>query len=299
MSAAPDADGSAASLWPRDWFWLDQLEESWPPAHREERAGLVLRADAPAAGSRVNAARLLGAQSAAPEIDAPSAVAAINAFYASRGAAALYQSSYPLRVAEAAAAPPNPDAPAAAAAVFTAQDPLERALAAAGFALFDPCLLMVAAHSAVREAALRRRSGDPRLRACAISAPLSALNAIWDAGEVGPERRAVMRRAAAGEIIAFRAGNGLGGALFLGVARGSGAASGHATGFIHALHSDPAARRLGGAAQAVGLAATMAEEAGAARLAALIRIGNIPARGFFAAMGFHCAGAYAYWRRPL
>ena len=250
---------------------LDALEATWPCAHREEDGGLVLRDDAPEAGSRVRSARL---SAGGEPIDWDGAADRIERFYAERGGPALLQA-----------------ARADAAALDTAQNPFETALQAKGFAPFDPCVLTVGDCAAVAE-----RAAGAGVHAVEILTPLAILDRFWEGGGVGAARRAVMRRALdgglAGGVLAARIDSRFQGAAFWAVAPGGLA-------FVHAVHVAPEARRKGGARALLGFAAERAAEAGAQSIGAATRVANAPARALFEGCGFHETGGYVYWRKAL
>lgn len=247
---------SAAGL-PDEAALFEALEATWPPEETVDVAGCRLRF-APGAGSRVNSARLLGRLDDAA-LDA--ALDAIVAGYAERGQAPMLQlgaSSF--------------DKAAAARAA-------ER-----GFSEFDPCLLAAAEIDSVAD------SARTEARTLRVNTPIAALDELWEQGDGGPERRAVMARATGpSQVISARVTDRLAGAVFASVAG--------PICFEHALHTTEEARRRGVGRALMREAARVGREAGARWMAVSVRIGNTPARTLFEALGFTPVGGYAYWRR--
>ena len=124
-----------------------------------------------------------------------------------------------------------------------------------------------------------------------VRAPLAALEELWDAGGIGPARRAVMARAAVpNDILLVRETDRVAGAAFVGV-HGSIAVP-------HAVQVAPAYRRRGlGRALMIG-AARWAQEAGADTLALSVDVTNEAALALYESLGFVPAGRYHYRRAP-
>lgn len=250
---------------------LPAMAASWPSREHRVEAGLVLRDDAPEAGSRVRSGLVI-----MPDPPANPAVDALERYYQIRGGPALLQAARAR--AESLAAP-------------GVENALEAALAQRGFAPFDPCLFAIG-----ETKALACAPAPEGVRLLSVSAPLARLETLWEEGEIGPARRAVMARAIAmdqsglASVIAARIADRIVAAAFL-------APGGGDTAFLHALHVGPEARRRGAARGLVHYAALLSAEAGRGRLIAATRLGNAPARALFARCRMVERGGYFYWRQ--
>lgn len=159
---------------------------------------------------------------------------------------------------------------------------LDIALAALGYEVVDPVALWSAEAGALA-------GGLPPLAAFAIWPPLAVMRDIWAEGGIGPERVAVMERAA-GVGLLGRAGDRPVGAAF--VARAGEVA------MLHALEVRPEARRQGVGRHLVRAAAGWAEAQGARHLALAVTKANAPANALYASLGMAVVGEYHYRRKP-
>lgn len=124
-----------------------------------------------------------------------------------------------------------------------------------------------------------------------VRAPLAAIEELWDAGGIGPARRAVMARAPQPrEILMVRETDRVAGAAFIGL---------HGTIAVpHAIAVAPLYRRRGlGRALMIG-AARWAREAGAKTIALSVDVTNEAALGLYESAGFVPVGRYHYRRAP-
>lgn len=234
------------------------LEATWPPAETADIQGWRARF-ARGAGRRVCSARMIGASAdlgALPEIEA---------YYTARQADCLIQT-------------PTSDAAAAIA--------LGNGLSAQGYAAEASTRFLSASAEPV---AARALTTDARPYLIRCRAPLAATEAIWAEGGVGPERRAVMARAAERQIWIVRLDHRVAGAAF--VARAGEVA------MVHAVQVTPWARRRGAGRDLTIAAARWAQERGARHLALAVEVENAPARALYQGLGFEDAGGYVYWRK--
>ncbi len=229
------------------------VDATWPPAETVDRAGWRLRRGA-GGGKRVSAASPLGA-GAGPG-DVAEAEAAMRAW----GQPPLF------RLGREDAA-------------------LDRALAGVGYQVLDPVLLYVApvprlAGEGSHLAAVYRVEGTPAI-----------LQEIWQAGDIGPGRWAVMDRVRLPNTrLLSRAGDVPCGAAFVAV-------DGEVA-MIHAIEVLARLRRQGAARLLMEGAARFAAEHGAAWLALAVAEANVPARGLYARLGMAEAGGYHYRIAP-
>jgi ribosomal protein S18 acetylase RimI-like enzyme len=225
------------------------LGATWPPAETRRLGPWTLRRGE-GGGSRVSAATLDG-----PDGDIGEAVAAMRAW----GQAPLFM----LRPGDEA---------------------LDARLAALGYAVHDPVVLLEAPAAALAPAA-------PDEQVMIGPGPLAAMREIWVAGSIGPARLAIMLRV--GEPRAFlfgRLGDRPAGCGFAAVHGG--------IGMMHALEVAPAARRHGVGAAITRAAAAWVRDAGAAHFALTVNRSNAAARALYAGLGMRPASAYHYRIAP-
>lgn len=162
---------------------------------------------------------------------------------------------------------------------------LDRELAARGYRGIDPVLFYLAPVA-------RLAGEDPHLAALYRVAGCPAiLEEIWDAGGIGPARRAVMQRVALPKIsLLSRAGDMPCGAAFVAVDR--------EIAMIHAIEVLARLRRKGAARLLMEGAARFAADHGAVWLALAVTEANVPARGLYARLGMAEAGGYHYRIAP-
>jgi ribosomal protein S18 acetylase RimI-like enzyme len=225
------------------------LGATWPPAEIRRLGPWTLRRGE-GGGSRVSAATLDG-----PDGDIGEAAAAMRAW----GQAPLFM----LRPGDEA---------------------LDARLAALGYAVRDPVVLLEAPAAALAPAA-------PDEQVLIGPGPLAAMREIWFAGSIGPSRLAIMQRV--GEPRAFlfgRLGDRPAGCGFAAVHAG--------IGMMHALEVAPAARRHGVGAAITRAAAGWVRDEGAERFALTVNRSNEGARALYAGLGMRPAGAYHYRIAP-
>ncbi|PZQ52455.1 MAG: GNAT family N-acetyltransferase [Rhodovulum sulfidophilum] len=164
---------------------------------------------------------------------------------------------------------------------------LDAALAGMGYTVEDASALLAAPAEAVA-------TEGAEFRVVRCEAPLARMIELWDAGGIGPARRAVMARARGPRVyLLARDGDRPAGCAFV-------AADGRPGGgaMIHALSVAPFARRKGLARRATAAAAAWAAETGAAELALAVRLGNEPALALYRGLGFREAARYHYRSAP-
>ena len=151
---------------------------------------------------------------------------------------------------------------------------LDAALDAAGYGIVDPTLLY-----AIPVPALANRPVPPA-SAFRIWPPLAIMRSLWAAGGIGPDRVAVMDRAAEPRTA---------GCAFV-ACRGDCA-------MIHAIEVAPPFRRKGAASNLLRSAAFWAQDRGAACLALAVTRANEAARSLYASLGLSVVGQYHYRAR--
>ena len=224
---------------------FDVLEATWPPLSREP-VGPFVRRDGAGGGKRVSATLLEGAFSDE----------ALNAL----GPEPLFQ-------------------------LRPGQRLLDEALAARGYEVVDPTVLMEAPVEVLAEA--------PRpvfLLGC--FPPLAIQRGLWAKAHTGPERLAVMERACTPrQSFVIRHNDSPAGVGFVAIHKG--------TAMLHALHVEPQFRRQGVARDAVRGMAHWAGQNGATRFALAVTRGNVGARALYSELGMVEVGEYHYReRRP-
>lgn len=169
-------------------------------------------------------------------------------------------------------------------AVGTGDDAtLDRALAARGYGVADPTLLMVAPATAAA----------PAHPVFALWPPLAVQAEIWEEDHITAPRRAVMARVQGPQTALLgRLGDQPGGAGFVAMGLGGRVA------MLHALAVRPACRRAGLARAMMQRAQLWAAEMGAAWLALAVTEANAPARALYEGLGFRVAGQYHYRVAP-
>lgn len=170
--------------------------------------------------------------------------------------------------------------------MFTIRDGearLDAALAARGYGLHDPVDLFAAPLARLTTEAPRRMATFPTWPMLAITRDL------WSEAGIGPERIAVMERAADPKTsILGRYEDRSAGCVF--VACNGGLA------FVHALHVQTEYRRKGLARDLMRAAALWAAENGAERLALAVRRSNDAALALYRDMGMEVVSRYHYRR---
>ncbi|SIS57543.1 GNAT family N-acetyltransferase [Phaeovulum vinaykumarii] len=230
---------------------LEAIDATWPAAAVVSAGAFAVR-DGQGGGKRVSAATL-----AAPGFtDAD--IAAMEAAQAALGQPPLVM-------------------------VRAGEDRLDAELAARGYAVVDPVQVLVAD---VADLLCHR---PPPITAFAHWPPLAIARAIWDEGQIGPARRAVMARVTGPHAaILGRTADRAAGVAFVGLAPDSGIA------LLHAVHVSPEYRRKGLARAMLGEAAHWAAENGARQMGVLVTRANTGALALYRATGLHEADAYHY-----
>lgn len=161
---------------------------------------------------------------------------------------------------------------------------LNATLAASGWQRFKPTAFLTAPVARLTERPVQR------MAAFALWPPLAIQREVWEAGGIGPERQAVMERAAGPKTALLgRIRDRVAGCAFVAV---------HGpVAFLHAVQVEPALRRHGVGAALVRKAAEWAHGAGAEVLALAVARENAGALALYDALGFEEAAGYAYWRR--
>lgn len=121
----------------------------------------------------------------------------------------------------------------------------------------------------------------------AIWPPLAIMRDLWAEGGIGPERIAVMERAAGPKTaILGRVSDRASGAAFVAIH--------DRTAMLHALHIAPELRRQGSAVKMMRRAARWAQDHGAERFSVLVTAANAPANALYASLGMRIVGHYHY-----
>lgn len=161
---------------------------------------------------------------------------------------------------------------------------LAHALAARGYREADPTLVLTAPLAPLAEPPI------PPVTAMDCWPPLAIQRDLWAQTGIGPERQAVIARAAAPKAaILGRTQDRAAGVGFVAV-HGRFA-------LLHALAVLPDWRGRGLGSWMVRRAARFGQAHGAQDLALAVTAANTPARAMYERLGFVQAGAYAYWRR--
>ncbi|MGJ8545937.1 MAG: GNAT family N-acetyltransferase [Sulfitobacter sp.] len=157
---------------------------------------------------------------------------------------------------------------------------LDALLAARGYAKFDEVVLYTAPIASLTDVPI------PRVTAFAVWEPLAIMAEIWAAGGVGPERIAVMARAACKTGFLARWNEKPAGTAFAGV-------HGDIC-MVHAVEIVPAQRRQGVAQWLMRAAAFWGSEQGATEIAVICVAQNAGANALYQRLGFTAVGGYHY-----
>lgn len=161
------------------------------------------------------------------------------------------------------------------------EDDLDEELASRGYRMLDPVNIYAAPTELLTEEAV------PAVTAFATWPMLEIMREIWEDGDVGPERIAVMERAGGRKTaILGRIGDRAAGTAFVAVDDG--------TAMLHALHILPGHRRRGLAVSMMRAAGFWAESQGARELTLLVTRANLPANALYASLGMQIVGNYHY-----
>ncbi|HET9070056.1 MAG TPA: GNAT family N-acetyltransferase [Amaricoccus sp.] len=165
----------------------------------------------------------------------------------------------------------------------TPGDALDAILAARGYGVHDPSLILAAPAAAI--------AAPPGEAAAFGPGPLAAMAELWAAGGIGPERLAVMARAPGPRTyILGRIADRPAGAGFVAIAGG--------IAMLHALEVAPFARRCGLGAAMTAAAAHWAAAEGAATFALAVTEANAPARALYLRLGLSETVRYHYRKLP-
>jgi N-acetylglutamate synthase len=125
------------------------------------------------------------------------------------------------------------------------------------------------------------------MAAFAMWPPLAVQRQIWDEGDIGAGKQAIMDRATGPKAaILGRSGDRPAGTAYVAISGG--------IAFLHALTVVPALQRQGAARNILRAAGAWAQSAGADWLALAVTRGNVPARGLYASQGMQLVGHYHY-----
>ena len=157
----------------------------------------------------------------------------------------------------------------------------DAALAAAGYRAHDPVAVHAAAVADLADAR------DETARVIRISTRLALMEEIWEAGGIGPARRAVMDRAAGPAIrLMVRLGDRPAGCAFV--------ACDAEVAMLHAMEVLARHRRAGAGRMLLHGAANWAGEQGATVLALAVTEANGSARALYDSAGMAVAARYHY-----
>lgn len=224
------------------------LDATWPPVSTRQAGGWLVR-EGLGGGKRVSSASAL-------DDGAAQGIAAAEAAHHALGQPPLF-------------------------CLREGQDGLDQALAARGYRVLDPVVLLAA------PVALIAAHPPAHLSSFPLWPPLAITRDIWAAGGTGTARQAVMDRVAAPKTaILGRAADRAAGAVFV-------AAEGDIA-MVHALHVAEVARRQGLARNLMRAAAAWAHDQGARTLALAVTRANAPANALYAALGLVPVGHYHY-----
>ena len=161
------------------------------------------------------------------------------------------------------------------------QADLDAALAARGYRVVDPTVLYACPVPALAD------GRDETAKVIRCAAPLRRVDEIWQAGGIGPARRAVMARVAgASRVLMARAGDRPAGCAFV--------ACDGALAMVHAIEVLDAFRRQGVGERLLRGAASFAAEHGAAWMTLAVTEANAPANSLYQKLGMARAGGYHY-----
>lgn len=230
----------------------DVVDHTWPAARRWDAGNWTLR-EGQGGGQRVSAATALGA---VQDRDIDAAEAEMRAM----GQRPIFQMR-------------GPDDAA-----------LDALLDARGYEKRDATNLYIAPIDLLTDREI------PRVTAFAIWEPLAIMNDLWVEAGVGPERFAVMERAAEKTGVLARWNEQPGGVAFAGLHDG--------VCMVHCVEVRTHQRRQGVAGWLMRKAAFWAQSHGASHISVLCVDENVPANALYRALGFTQTGQYHYRRAP-
>lgn len=226
----------------------DVTEATWPPADCR-RIGPVTLRDGAGGGKRVSAATAAAGWSTASLAESEGAMMA-------RGQTPLFM-------------------------IRAGEEALDSALDARGYGIIDPVSLWLCPLGRLTDTPV------PRVTAFAIWEPLAIMREIWARGGIGPDRVAVMERAAMPKTGLFgRADDKAAGAGYCGLSGG--------TAMVHALEIQPEHRGKGLGKWMMRCAAFWAQAQGGTHMAVLCTQANAAANGLYASLGMEVVGQYHY-----
>lgn len=226
-------------------------ERTWPPARRFELGPWTLR-EGQGGGKRVSAATARGK---VDETDIAEAESGMR----NMGQPPLFM-------------------------IRNGEDALDAMLAQRGYGIVDPVVMYTLPLVRLTDRPI------PRVTAFALWEPLAIMRELWAAGGVGPERLAVMDRAATKTAILARWSEKPAGVAFAAVHDG--------VCMVHAVEVPSPHRRQGVAGWIMRRAAFWGQAQGADHLAVLCVEDNAGASGLYRALGFSEAGRYHYRQLP-
>lgn len=231
---------------------FDVIDATWPAASLHRAGGFVVR-EGLGGGKRVSAASVAGAWT-------PADIELAEAVHHALGQCPLFM----IRPEDAA---------------------LDAALAARGYDVVDPVVVLAAPVAAVATEA------PPPITAFCHWPPLAIQRDLWAEGGIGPARLAVMARAAPPKCALLgRTGDRAAGVGFVALHQG--------VAMVHAMHVLPALRRQGLARWMLRAAALWAAEAGAQTLALVVTQANAGALALYRGIGLAEVSRYHYRQAP-
>ncbi len=127
----------------------------------------------------------------------------------------------------------------------------------------------------------------PPLSAFTLWPPLAIMDEIWEAGGIGPERRAIMGRVKVRKTAVLgRSNNRAAGTAFVAIH--------HNIAMIHAIEVASTQRRLGAGINIMRAAALWAQDHGARFFTLLVTDANAPANALYRKLGLSVVGHYHY-----
>ncbi|MCG7623934.1 GNAT family N-acetyltransferase [Epibacterium sp. Ofav1-8] len=233
---------------PTDPKYYDVVEATWPALRRRQLGPVTLR-EGGGGGSRVSAATVDGSVTEAQIAKAEAEMQAL-------GQSRLFM-------------------------IRDGQTDLDTQLAALGYEVMDPVNLWSCAPEILTDVEI------PRVTTFCVWEPLAIQNEIWDAGGIGPERRAVMERATCTKT------------SLLGRWDDKPAATAYVgchdrTAMLHALEVLPHQRRKGVGVWMMRQAAYWAADQGAEELVVICTRANAGANALYASLGMREVGQYHY-----
>lgn len=161
------------------------------------------------------------------------------------------------------------------------QDALDDLLAGHGYALYDPVTIYACPVGKLCDQPL------PRVTALLVWEPLAIMREIWQAGGIGPERIAIMKRAKGPKTAVL-------GRLKDKPAGTAYAAMHDQIAMVHAVEVTPHMRRQGMAGLMMRAAALWARDQGARTLGLMCTNANQAANTLYASLGMEVVGQYHY-----